>query len=168
MSLLTGDPVIEDAAITEMVVRVHSHIALLNGRSPILNKAENKPHDFRGFRSMSERTLHASSQRGDAIACFDMTLAIGLWPDDQACRSSSQAATAPRPMASRTEPTRRHTANFFRAAKSSSRPRPGFSYKTRPASVQRHSQRPERLAHLSQLMFDRSTGTGVGRQYAKA
>ena len=47
VSLLTGDPVIEDAPITEMVVRVHGDTAILSGRSPILNKAENKPYDFR-------------------------------------------------------------------------------------------------------------------------
>lgn len=47
VSLLTGDPVIEDAPITEMLVRVHGDTAILSGRSPILNKAENKPYDFR-------------------------------------------------------------------------------------------------------------------------
>ncbi|CAN5276862.1 hypothetical protein BH10PSE6_BH10PSE6_19710 [soil metagenome] len=47
VSLLTGDPVIEDAPVTEMLVRVHGDTAILSGRSPILNKAENKPYDFR-------------------------------------------------------------------------------------------------------------------------
>jgi len=47
VSLLTGDPVIEDAPISEMVVRVHGDTAILSGRSPILNKAENKNYDFR-------------------------------------------------------------------------------------------------------------------------
>ena len=47
VSLLTGDPVIEDAPVTEMVVRVHGDTAILSGRSPILNKAENKHYDFR-------------------------------------------------------------------------------------------------------------------------
>lgn len=47
VSLLTGDPVIEDAPISEMVVRVHGDTAILSGRSPILNKTENKTYDFR-------------------------------------------------------------------------------------------------------------------------
>lgn len=47
VSLLTGDPVIEDAPVSEMVVRVHGDTAILSGRSPILNKAENKTYDFR-------------------------------------------------------------------------------------------------------------------------
>ena len=47
VSLLTGDPVIEDAPISEIVVRVHGDTAILSGRSPILNKAENKTYDFR-------------------------------------------------------------------------------------------------------------------------
>ena len=47
VSLLTGDPVIEDAPVTEMLVRVHGDTAILSGRSPILNKTENKPYDFR-------------------------------------------------------------------------------------------------------------------------
>jgi hypothetical protein len=47
VSLLTGDPVIEDAPITETLVRVHGETALLSGRSPILNKAENRLYDFR-------------------------------------------------------------------------------------------------------------------------
>ncbi len=47
ISLLTGDPVIEDAPITETLVRVHGDTALMSGRSPILNKAENKLYDFR-------------------------------------------------------------------------------------------------------------------------
>jgi len=47
VSLLTGDPVIEDAPIREVTVRVHGDTAILSGRSPILNKAENKHYDFR-------------------------------------------------------------------------------------------------------------------------
>lgn len=47
VSLLTGDPVIEDAPITETLVRLHGDTALFSGRSPILNKAENKLYDFR-------------------------------------------------------------------------------------------------------------------------
>lgn len=48
VSLLAGDPVIEDAPMSEIVVRVHgADTAILSARSPILNKAENKMHDFR-------------------------------------------------------------------------------------------------------------------------
>lgn len=47
VSLLTGDPVIEDAPITEVTVRVHGETAIFSARSPILNKAENKHYDFR-------------------------------------------------------------------------------------------------------------------------
>jgi ketosteroid isomerase-like protein len=47
VSLLTGDPVIEDAPMSEVSVRVHGDAAILAARSPILNKAENKLYDFR-------------------------------------------------------------------------------------------------------------------------
>ena len=47
ISLLTGDPVVEDAPVSELMVRVHGETAILSGRSPILNKAENKTYDFR-------------------------------------------------------------------------------------------------------------------------
>lgn len=48
VSLLTGDPVIEDAPMSDMKVRVHGpDTAILSARSPILNKAENKMYDFR-------------------------------------------------------------------------------------------------------------------------
>jgi hypothetical protein len=48
ISLLAGDPVIEDAPMSEVVVRVHGpDTAILSARSPILNKAENKMYDFR-------------------------------------------------------------------------------------------------------------------------
>jgi hypothetical protein len=47
IALLTGEPVIEDAPITETLVRLHGDTALFSGRSPILNKAENKLYDFR-------------------------------------------------------------------------------------------------------------------------
>ncbi|MBM3623389.1 MAG: nuclear transport factor 2 family protein [Alphaproteobacteria bacterium] len=47
IALLTGEPVIEDAPMTETLVRLHGETALLSGRSPILNRAENKLYDFR-------------------------------------------------------------------------------------------------------------------------
>lgn len=47
ISLLTGEPVIEDAPVTETLVRLHGETALFSGRSPILNRAENKLYDFR-------------------------------------------------------------------------------------------------------------------------
>lgn len=47
IALLTGEPVIEDAPMTETMVRVHGDSTLFSGRSPILNRAENKLYDFR-------------------------------------------------------------------------------------------------------------------------
>ncbi len=47
IALLTGEPVIEDAPMTETMVRLHGETALFSGRSPILNRAENKLYDFR-------------------------------------------------------------------------------------------------------------------------
>lgn len=47
ISLLTGEPAIEDAPMTETLVRLHGDTALFSGRSPILNRAENKLYDFR-------------------------------------------------------------------------------------------------------------------------
>lgn len=47
VSLLTGEPVIEMAPVEEMRVRVHGTTAIVTGKSPILNKAENRVYDFR-------------------------------------------------------------------------------------------------------------------------
>lgn len=48
VSLLAGDPVIESAPVTELSIRVHGpDMAIMTGRSPILNKQENRTHDFR-------------------------------------------------------------------------------------------------------------------------
>ena len=48
VSLLAGDPVIETAPVEEMTVRVlHADTAIVTGRSPILNKGENRSYDFR-------------------------------------------------------------------------------------------------------------------------
>lgn len=48
VSLLASDPVIETAPVTELSIRVHGpDMAIMTGRSPILNKQDNRPYDFR-------------------------------------------------------------------------------------------------------------------------
>lgn len=48
VALLAGDPVIEDAPVEELSVRVFgADTAIVTGRSPILNKTENKHYEFR-------------------------------------------------------------------------------------------------------------------------
>ncbi|QQS11241.1 MAG: nuclear transport factor 2 family protein [Rhodospirillales bacterium] len=48
VALLAGEPVIETAPPSEMVVRVFGRdTAIVTGRSPVLNKAENRDYDFR-------------------------------------------------------------------------------------------------------------------------
>jgi len=48
VSVLAGDPVIETAKVEELTIRVlHADTAILTGRSPILNKTENRDYDFR-------------------------------------------------------------------------------------------------------------------------
>lgn len=47
VSLLAKEPVIEDAEMSEVSVRVHGDTAILAAKSPILNVKENKPYDFR-------------------------------------------------------------------------------------------------------------------------
>jgi ketosteroid isomerase-like protein len=48
VSLLAGDPAIETAPVTELSIRVHGpDMAIMTGRSPILNKQENRSYDFR-------------------------------------------------------------------------------------------------------------------------
>ncbi len=48
VSVLAGDPVIETAKVEELSIRIlHSDTAIVTGRSPVLNKAENRDYDFR-------------------------------------------------------------------------------------------------------------------------
>jgi hypothetical protein len=48
VSLLAGDPVIETAPAEELRYRVFgTHTIVVTGKSPILNKAENRSYDFR-------------------------------------------------------------------------------------------------------------------------
>jgi len=47
VSLLAKEPVIEDAPMSEVSVRVHGNTAILVAKSPILNVRENKHYDFR-------------------------------------------------------------------------------------------------------------------------
>ena len=47
VSLLAKEPVIEDAPMSEVSVRVHGDTAILAAKSPILNVKENKHYDFR-------------------------------------------------------------------------------------------------------------------------
>ena len=48
VSVLAGDPVIENASADEMLYRVFgAHTIIVTGRSPILNKAENRTYQFR-------------------------------------------------------------------------------------------------------------------------
>lgn len=56
LSLLGGDPSIEMAPMSEMSCRVHGDAAILSGRSPILNKAENKNYDFRWMQVYARNT----------------------------------------------------------------------------------------------------------------
>lgn len=47
VSLLAREPVIEDAPLSDVTVRVHGDTAILAAKSPILNVKENKHYDFR-------------------------------------------------------------------------------------------------------------------------
>ena len=48
VALLAGDPVIENAPIEDLSIRTfNSDTAIVTGKSPILNKAENRMYDFR-------------------------------------------------------------------------------------------------------------------------
>ena len=48
VSVLAGDPVIETAKVEELSIRImHADTAIVTGRSPVLNKAENRDYDFR-------------------------------------------------------------------------------------------------------------------------
>lgn len=48
IALISGDPVIELAPVSDQHIHVHSgRTAIMTGRSPILNVAENKTYDFR-------------------------------------------------------------------------------------------------------------------------
>ncbi len=47
VSLLAKEPVIEDAPMSEVLVRLHGDTAILTAKSPILNVKENKTYDFR-------------------------------------------------------------------------------------------------------------------------
>jgi ketosteroid isomerase-like protein len=54
VSLLAGEPVIETAAAQELTVRMHGpDMAIVSGRSPILNKQEGNSHDFRWMQVMT-------------------------------------------------------------------------------------------------------------------
>ena len=51
VSVLAGDPAIETANARELTIRVlHQDTAIVTGRGPILNKAENRDYDFRWTR----------------------------------------------------------------------------------------------------------------------
>lgn len=48
VSVVAGDPVIEVAPVEELSVRTFGeHTAIVTGRSPILNRAENRTYEFR-------------------------------------------------------------------------------------------------------------------------
>lgn len=48
VSLLAGEPTIEMAPVEELSIRIlHADTAIVTGRSPILNLAENRHYDFR-------------------------------------------------------------------------------------------------------------------------
>lgn len=48
VSLLAGDPVIENAPVEDLSIRTfNADTAIVAGKSPILNKAENRLYDFR-------------------------------------------------------------------------------------------------------------------------
>jgi hypothetical protein len=48
VSVMAGDPVIENAPAEELLYRVFGdHTIIVTGKSPILNKAENKTYQFR-------------------------------------------------------------------------------------------------------------------------
>jgi hypothetical protein len=48
ISLVAGEPVIELATVEELRVRVHGPAtAIVSGKSPILNRSENRNYDFR-------------------------------------------------------------------------------------------------------------------------
>jgi ketosteroid isomerase-like protein len=48
VALLAGDPVIETAKVEELSLRVHGpDLAIVTGRSPILNSKEGRAYDFR-------------------------------------------------------------------------------------------------------------------------
>ena len=54
ISLLAGEPVIETASASELTVRIHGpDMAIVSGRSPILNKQEGKSYDFRWMQVMT-------------------------------------------------------------------------------------------------------------------
>ena len=48
VALLAGEPTVELAPIDELTIRIpHADTAIVSGRSPILNVAENRSYDFR-------------------------------------------------------------------------------------------------------------------------
>jgi len=54
ISLLAGEPVIETASASELSFRVHGpDMAIVSGRSPILNVAEGRSYDFRWMQVMT-------------------------------------------------------------------------------------------------------------------
>ncbi len=54
VSLLAGEPVIETASAHELSVRIHGpDMAIVSGRSPILNKQDGKSYDFRWMQVMT-------------------------------------------------------------------------------------------------------------------
>jgi ketosteroid isomerase-like protein len=54
VSLLAGEPVIETSSAQELSVRIHGpDMAIVSGRSPILNKHEGKSYDFRWMQVMT-------------------------------------------------------------------------------------------------------------------
>ena len=47
-ALLAGEPVIELAPVEELTIRIpHADTAIVTGKSPVLNRAENRNYDFR-------------------------------------------------------------------------------------------------------------------------
>ena len=54
ISLLAGEPVIETASAQELSIRIHgTDMAIVSGRSTILNKQEGKSYDFRWMQVMT-------------------------------------------------------------------------------------------------------------------
>jgi hypothetical protein len=48
VSLLAGEPVIELAPVEELTIRIpHADTAIVTGKSPVLNRTENRNYDFR-------------------------------------------------------------------------------------------------------------------------
>lgn len=68
VALLAGEPTIELASVSDSHVHIHGGTtAILTGKSPILNKAENRTHDFRWMQ------VYVKGQTGWRLAASQAT-----------------------------------------------------------------------------------------------